>query len=1100
MSRALHALPAGLLLVLALPAGAAMKLQPELLSGMKARAIGPAGMSGRVAAIEGIAADPEVLYVGAATGGVFRSENGGVTFESVWDDQPVAAIGAVAVFQSNPDIVWVGTGEGNPRNSASVGNGVYRSLDGGRTWRHVGLDGTERIHRIVLHPEDPDIAYVAALGRAWGENEERGVFRTLDGGRTWEKVLYIDARTGAADLAMDPRNPLHLIAAMWDYRRWPWFFRSGGPGSGLFATYDGGETWVEITPRDGLPRGDLGRIGIAFAASNPDIVYAFVEAAERNVFLRSEDGGRTWQDTGAKKRFGNRPFYYADIRVDPKDPNRVYSLWSALSASDDGGRTWRVIADFSAVHPDHHALWIDPGDPRHLVAGNDGGVYVSRDRGATWRFVSNLPLAQFYHIRVDMDLPYHIYGGMQDNGSWRGPSSVWENGGIRNHHWEEVGFGDGFDTIPDPEDSLTGYAMSQEGYLFRWNLRTGERRMIRPAGPPGVELRFNWNAALAIDPFDPATIYFGSQFVHRSRDRGMSWEIISPDLTTDNPEWQHQDESGGLTRDVTGAENYTTIVAIAPSPVQRGLIWAGTDDGRLHVTSDGGESWTSVERNLDGVPENTWVAHIEPSHHDAETAYVVFDDHRRSNWETYVLRTRDLGRHWKRLPVEGVSGYALAIAEDPVDPDLLFLGTEFGLFVTVDGGDHWFRWKHGFPTVPVRDLVVHPRDGDLVVGTHGRGAYVIDDLTPLREISPEILEKRIHLFRPPPAQQYVVKQTGASRFPGNGEFRGENRPYGALISFWLGDPELPHPDEKRRRDEERRRRMERRLAGAAPSREAESPTGTGEPGTEEEKETPKATIRVYDSEGALIRAFRREVVRGLNRVVWDLRRDPFREPPREPSPWREARGPEVPPGRYEVKVAYGDAEASTEVDVLPDPRLGVTAAERRENWEAQMEAGRLQERAVAAIESLLGVREDVETVLGKARRKWDVERRRARGETLPAAYRELEEAARKLRRRLDEVERLLWQPPDLKGIHAEKDALSRIETAQWMLSSTWSRPTPAALGYLERARRTLEESLAAHRRLMEGEVAAFRALAQEHGLLTLLPAGGTAPGGVDADR
>ncbi|MDX1390144.1 MAG: hypothetical protein R3344_13205, partial [Acidobacteriota bacterium] len=464
---------------------------------------------------------------------------------------------------------------------------------------------------------------------------------------------------------------------------------------------------------------------------------------------------------------------------DPGWPNRVYSLWSLLSASDDGGKSFNVIAPFRTVHPDFHAMWINPSDPTHLIVGNDGGIVISRDRGATWSFVANLPLAQFYHIAVDDDVPYHVYGGMQDNGSWRGPSAVWENGGIRNHHWEEVDFGDGFDTLPDPRDSMRGYSMSQEGYLRRWDNRTGEKKDIRPSGPDGTDLRFNWNAGLAIDPFDPDTIYYGSQFVHRSPDRGDTWEIISDDLTTNNPEWQKQAESGGLTPDVTGAENFTSIIALAPSPVERGVLWAGTDDGRLWIKK-GDDDWRSVEGKLKGVPDNTWIPHIEPSRHDAATAFVVLDNHRRSDWTPYVYKTTDYGNSWRRFDTDDVRGYALSIVQDPVDPDLLFLGTEFGLWVSVDGGKQWLHWTHGFPTVSAMDLAIQTRENDLVIGTHGRAAYVLDDIAPLRGLDAETLGKPLVLFEVPDAQQYRVKQTGASRFPGSGEFRGANPPYGAL--------------------------------------------------------------------------------------------------------------------------------------------------------------------------------------------------------------------------------------------------------------------------------------------------------------------------------
>ncbi|MGH9862286.1 MAG: WD40/YVTN/BNR-like repeat-containing protein, partial [Candidatus Acidiferrales bacterium] len=864
MRRHLFVFALSFLLCVTLASAAAAQVDPELLAGMKARSIGPAGMSGRITSVVGVSAHPDIIYAGAATGGVWKSENAGLTWKPIFDDQPVHSIGAMAIFQPNPDIVWVGTGEGNTRNSVSIGNGIYKSLDAGKTWTHMGLEETERIHRLVLHPTNPDVAYVAGLGRAWGENPERGIFKTVDGGKTWKKILYVNEKTGGAELVMDPSNPNKMFAALWEFRRWPYFFKSGGPGSGLYITVDGGETWKKLTEEDGLPKGELGKIGVAFSASYPDIVYALVEA-EKSALLRSDDGGKSWKRVNEEANISGRPFYYSNLGVDPELPNRVYNIHSLIMVSDDGGKTFEVLVPFRTVHPDHHSMWINPKDPTHLIVGNDGGVAISHDRGSTWQFVANLPLAQYYHVNVDMDTPYNIYGGLQDNGSWRGPSSVWENGQIRNHHWDEVGFGDGFDTAPYPKDSLQGYAMSQGGYLSRWNLRTGQRKDIRPPEPDGVELRFNWNAGLAQDPFDADTIYYGSQFLHKSTDRGETWTTISPDLTTNNPEWQKQKESGGLTPDVTAAENHTTIIAIAASPMQKGVLWVGTDDGRLHVTRDAGQTWTSVEKNVKGVPANTWIPHIKASQHDPAVAFVVFDDHRRSNFKSYVYKTTNYGKDWESLATDEIRGYALAIEQDPVKPDLLFLGTEFGLYFSQDGGKHWFRWTHGFPTASAMDLVVHPRENDLVVATHGRALYVLDDIRPLRTLSALTLGEPIHLFDPPEAQQYRVKQTGASRFPGQGEFRGENRPYGALLTYSLNFEGLPHPKEEIERE---RKEKERQAARAA----QEKAKPGGEAKEEKEEKAPEVEIQIADAGGKVIRTFKRKAYQGVNRTNWNLRR------------------------------------------------------------------------------------------------------------------------------------------------------------------------------------------------------------------------------------
>jgi photosystem II stability/assembly factor-like uncharacterized protein len=1035
-------------------------IDPSLLAGMKARGIGPAAMSGRIAAIEVVASNPDIVYAGAATGGLWRSENGGLTWEPLFDEQPVAAIGAVAVFQPNPDVVWVGTGEGNPRNSASVGNGVYKSLDGGRTWSHLGLEKSERIHRIVLHPTDPMVAWVAALGTAWGENPQRGVFKTVDGGRSWKKVLYVDERTGAADLVIDPTNPDKLFAALWDYRRWPWFFRSGGPGSGLYLTWDGGENWRRLTSENGLPPGELGRMGLAVAPSDPRVVYALVEA-EENVLLRSDDGGETWEVRSRERRIGNRPFYFFDLRVDPDNPNRVYSLWSMISVSQDGGKNFEILVPFRKVHPDHHDLWINPRDGRHLINGNDGGVAISHDRGATWRYVRNLPVGQFYHVRVDEQVPYRVYGGMQDNGSWRGPSRVWEEGGIRNHHWQEVGFGDGFDTIPDPRHPDQGYAMFQEGHLIRWDMATGQRKFIRPAPPEDLELRFNWNAGFGIDPFDPDTIYYGSQFVHRSRDRGESWEIISPDLTTDDPQWQKQEESGGLTPDVTGAENFTTILVIAPSPVERGVLWVGTDDGRIHLTRDGGVNWTSLEGDLRGVPANTWVPHIEPSPHDAATAFVVFDDHRRANWTPYVFKTTDYGKTWKSLATDDLWGYVLAIVQDPVDADLLFLGTEFGLWISADSGESWFRWSHGVPTVSVMDLALQSREHDLVLGTHGRSIFILDDVRPLRELSSGVLEKPLHLFAVGDAQQYWEARSASSRFPGQGEFQGANRPYGALITYSLNLPDLPRHD--------------------AEGERGRSGRGDGGEGKMDGKE-PEVEIHITDADGEVLRTLDGPAKLGVNRAVWDLRRDAFQEPPGDPAfRWRPSRGVEVPPGIYGVTVKFEGHEGHGEVKVVADPRFAISTGSRLMNYEAQLEAGRIQEVVTEAVERIQQTRTDIDAVLAKQADREDD----SADEAADSASDELEEAAKELKRDLKELEKRLWRRPDTKGIPADTEVLSRLERVQFFLSSSWDRPTAAQETYLRQTADLLEEVLADYNRFFEEEVAAFRRQVREQEIVLL---------------
>jgi photosystem II stability/assembly factor-like uncharacterized protein len=1080
-------------------AGTAATVDPDLLAGLAPRSIGPATMSGRVAAIEGVESNPDILYVGAATGGVWKSTNGGLTFRPIFDDQPVHSIGALAINQAHPDILWVGTGEGNVRNSASIGNGVYRSLDGGKTWAHLGLEKTERIPRLVLHPNNPNVAWVAALGQEWGENPERGVYKTLDGGKTWRRVLYVDERTGAADLVIDPTNPEKLFAAMWDYRRWPWGFRSGGPGSGLYVSYDGGESWKRYTEDDGLPKGDLGRIGISISRSNPNIVYALTEA-EKSALLRSTDGGKTWEKANEDHRTAERPFYYSFIKVDPAWPNRLYNLTARLMVSDDSGKSFHNLGRSREIHGDYHAMWIDPHDPEHIVAGEDGGVGVSRDRGETWQFVSTLPLGQYYHVAVDMDTPYNVYGGLQDNGSWRGPSSVWEGGGIRSYRWDPVGGGDGFETLPDPADSMAGYSESQGGELTRWNLRTREFRFIKPANPtPGSglkKLRFNWNAALAVDPFEPGTVYLGSQYVHKSTDRGASWTVISPDLTTDKPEWQQQAKSGGLTIDASAAENLTTILQIVPSPKEKDVIWVGTDDGRLHVTRDGGKTWTSLEKNVPGVPANTWIPHIRASKFDAASAFVIFDNHRREDFTPYVYRTDDWGKTWKSLATRDLRGYALSIEQDPADKDLLFVGTEFGLWVSFDGGKGWIPWKHGLPTASVMDLVIHPRDLDLVIGTHGRALYVLDDITPLREVTPEALAQPVHLFPGAPALLHRNRPGGGTRGGGAGDFQGDNRPYGALITYSLNAPGLPVQDEERERARKEAERAANRAKAAlatpekpgattAATKEDQPPreeAAAGEPGQPgRDREEPKVEIRITDASGKLIRKMEGPAKLGINRTAWDFGRDSFRQPPRENRGFRgRDSGPSVGPGTYNVTVKYKDKEARGTIRVVQDPALPNTEADWQTREAAIARAGGLQNAVTDAIVRIGAAKDDVKVVLAKldARRK---ERERnagvlSGGDGKPAddPDRPLNKAARDLQKKLGEVEKRLWVTPDTKGLTLDETVSNKVDEANRALDSTWDRPSPTAEAYLDRAETETKAVLADVNKLFAQDVPAFR--------------------------
>lgn len=902
-----------LLLLLSLAALAAMAqpLRLDALRNLKPRSIGPAGMSGRITALDVVLRNPDIIYAGSASGGLWRSESGGTQWKPIFDDQKAASIGTVKVYQPNPDIIWVGTGEGNPRNSQTSGNGVYRSIDGGQTWKHMGLDQTRNIHRIFIHPTNPDIVYVGVQGSAWGDHPERGVFRTKDGGKTWEKILYVNERTGIADLVVDPVNPNKLIAAMWEFHRDAWFFTSGGKGSGLYVSWDGGDTWEKRTENNGLPGGDLGRIGLAIAPSNGAVVYALVEA-KKNGLYRSDDGGKTFRLTTSSPEAGNRPFYYGEIYVDPSNENRVYSIHTTVTVSEDGGKNFGTLLGYfgsGGVHPDHHAWWIHPTDPDFMIDGNDGGLAITRDKGKTWFFAENLPLAQYYHINVDMDMPYHVYGGMQDNGSWRGPAYVWRSGGIRNTYFEEVMFGDGFDVVPDPAVPHEGYAMSQGGSLGRYNLRTGSSKFIKPTHPDGKYLRFNWNAGIAMDPFDPATIYYGSQFLHKSTDRGESWEIISPDLTTNDTAKQKFLNTGGLTPDVTAAEYHTTIVAISPSPVKKGVIWVGTDDGNLQLTRDGGKTWTNVVINVKGVPKATWVPQVRASTYNEGEAWVVFDNHRRNDWTPYAFRTRDFGKTWERVATpEQVWGYCHSILQDPAEPKLVFLGTEFGLYVSVDEAKTWTKWTNGFPTVAAIDFVIHPREHDLVVATFGRAAYVFDDIRPLRELARRgaaAYEDTVNVFTPPVAVMAEYGQASGIRFSADAVFAGENRRNGAMISYYV-------------------KAGNKRIAGASPAGGGRGRRGMAGGGGPAGRDSARIEIRTLA--GDPVYTFYHTPDSGLNRVYWNFVQKGVRYPnsPKPEGKASDPQGPSVLPGKYVVAVVFKGKLDTAHLTVINDPRVEVS--------------------------------------------------------------------------------------------------------------------------------------------------------------------------------
>ncbi len=1014
--------------------------------GMEPRSIGPAGMSGRITAIDVVREKPEHIYIGSASGGLWKSESGGTHWEPLFDDQEVTSIGAVAIDQDNPDRIWVGTGEGNPRNSVTSGYGVYRSLDGGETWERMGLEKTRNIHRIILHDEDPETVYVGAIGSPWGEQEERGLYRSQDGGETWEKILYVNETTGVADLVVDPTNPDKMFAAMWDHRRWPSFFRSGGPGSGLYMTHNGGKDWERIRPKDGIPEGKLGRIGLAIAPSDPDRVYALIES-QNNALYRSDDGGQNWKMVNDDD-IGGRPFYYADLRVHSRNKNIVYNMYSRVSKSIDGGKNFEVILPYSGVHPDHHAFYIHPDDPDYMIDGNDGGLNISRNGGKNWHFIENLPLAQYYHINVDMEKPYHVYGGMQDNGSWKGPAYVWRRGGIRNAYWEELYFGDGFDVVPDADNPRYGYAMSQGGNLARYDMKTGATETIKPVHPAGKKLRFNWDAAIAQDTSGKKTLYYGSQFLHKSMDQGRSWEIVSPDLTTDDTTKQQQLESGGLTKDVTNAENYTTITAIAPSPHQDRVIWVGTDDGNLQLTKDGGENWSELSDRLGSVPDTAWIPEIRVSKHQKGAAFVVLNDYRRNNWEPYAYKTTDYGKTWERIagPRE-VTGPVRTIVQDPEEASLLFLGTERGLYFSTDGAENWNKWTNGFPSVPVFDLKIHPREYDLVAGTFGRAAYVLDDIRPLRTIAKrgkKILKEPLHLYQPPPAYLVDLKQAAGTRFAADGIFKGENRPYGARITFSVdglvkkeegGQKEDPGKDEKERG--KNKKTLE---------------------GQKEESLIKKADVFVRRPEkGDTIRHFRTTVDTGMNRFTWGLRKKGERYPDQEKKRFKkkEPTGFSVGPGEYRILLSYGDHVDSVLVELRPDPRKKEKSL-TQEKASLQKEHLALVKAATQATDRLRTAKE----VVQKVNKELD--------QTPDSVKKALKKKGKAMRDSIESILSGVLPNEDIQGIHRDPSILSsRLHRAAFYLASSEGPPNQTQKLLIEQTRKQLENTLKKVNRFFE---------------------------------
>jgi photosystem II stability/assembly factor-like uncharacterized protein len=900
-------------LCMTVPAAAqtAYRFDAATVSGLPARNIGSATMSGRIAAVDAVEEDGRItLFVGAASGGVWKSVNGGTTFKSVFDKQDVQSIGAVAIDPSNSKTVWVGSGEAWTRNSVSVGNGVYKSTDGGENWTNVGLKDSEHIAKILVNPGDGNDVLVCALGHLWDDSDERGVYQTTDGGKTWKKVLAgANGSSGCAMMARSKQEPKTIYASMWDFRRQGWTFRSGGAGSGLFKSTDGGANWSELKDAKGLPAKPWGRVAVQVAPSKPQVVYANVEAEKGRGLYRSDDAGANWTRLDASNFMVWRPFYFGNLIVDPKDENKIFKPDLILLLSNDGGKTFNVVS--GGAHGDFHDVWINPKNPNIVIAGDDGGLWRSEDGGNRWKHQMNLPVSQFYHVSTDNADPYHVYGGLQDNSSWVSDSSY--PGGVSNARWENMFGGDGFWMFEDTSDPDYIYAEAQGGEIGRVNRHTHETRDIHPWPNYGEKkLRFNWNTPIHMSPNEKGTIYIGAQFLFRSRDHGQSWDRISPDLSTNDPEKQKQEESGGVTIDNSSAEMHTSIYSISESPKNGQIIWVGTDDGNVQITRDGAKTWTNVVGNVTGLGKNSWVSTIAAGRFDESVAYATFDRHTFGDMKPYVYKTTDYGKTWTALAAQesGVRGYAHVITEDTVNPSVLFLGTEFGLWISVDGGQRWAQYKGtDFPAVAVDDIVVQARESDLVVATHGRGIWIVDDISPLRALTPDLMTKEASLIAGRASVQYFDVNGGWPE--GDETFVGRGRPLDAQITYY---------------------QKGRHIFG-------------------------DLKIEILDQDGKLVDTVAGSKHRGLNRASWGMHVKPPAVAPAASALFEAAEGPRVLPGTYTVKLTKGDHTYTEELKVTMDPRAKYPVEERKAQFELSMKVYKELEHMTWGVAAIEGVRD-----------------------------------------------------------------------------------------------------------------------------------------------
>jgi photosystem II stability/assembly factor-like uncharacterized protein len=831
-------------------------------------------------------------------------------------DEYSQSIGTIAIDQHHPDTVWVGTGEVWVRNSVSIGTGIYRTKNGGEKWEFMGLPKSEHIGRIIIDPGNPDIIYAAVMGALWGDSEDRGIYKTTDGGKSWTKLLYVNPSTGCADIVMDPENPSLLFASMWDFRRQAYTFRSGGPGSGLYKSSDGGITWNKI--QNGLPAGTLGRIALAISQVKPHYLYALIES-EKSALYRSADHGSSWEKMSDQVMMGDRPFYFSLLVTDPKEPERIYKPGTSLWVSSNGGKLFQSPSvNGGKYHSDTHSLWISPVDNHLLYLGTDGGVYISADKGNSWRFVQCLPVSQFYHVSVDNKDPYNVFGGLQDNGSWMGPST--KAGGIRNSDWKNIGYGDGFYAYGDITDPDITYSQYQGGRINRTNQRTGESKYLKPFPETGTEsLRFNWNTPTVFGK-KSGYLYVGAQYLFRSKDKGDSFERISSDLTTNDPQRQNQEKSGGLTIDNSTAENNTTIFSICESPLDENIIWVGTDDGNIQLTSDGGKSWSKLNSAIGGLPPLAFISHIDADNINKSAAWVTVDAHRNGDMNPYVYYTGDLGKTWNSLATKEISGYCHVIKQDPVNPDIIYLGTETGLYISFDHGKLWVRFKNKVPRTGIYDMAFQDKQNDLVLATHGRGIIIIDDLTPLRQFNQSVLEQEFAFL--PVRPYYFPSGINTQDFPGDAEFSGSGRTTAATICYYL---------------------KKRHTFG-------------------------EMYLNVYDSTGKFMKKLPAGDRKGINIVQLSTVMDPPKVP-KSPNILDDAAfGPKYVSGTYTLKLVKGTETFTTYLKLNDNPEMNHTIEDRKLQRETLMKAYNLLEELASVDQQILDTHDTLKIKITGAKR------------------------------------------------------------------------------------------------------------------------------------